>query len=117
MSGRVLGSWEVLTVYFTSESESGAHIWRLYGDNHKLVAWSGETFDSASNATRAANAFKVGAASARYEVYEDTAKKPRWRAWRSSDIAASSGESFSSADAAQEAADNVRDNAGTATGP
>jgi uncharacterized protein YegP (UPF0339 family) len=80
-----------------------------------MVAWAGESFASTSNARRAAAAFKVGAKTARYEVYLDTGNNYRWRAWRSSDKVASSGESFSSRAAAQTAADNVRDNAGGAT--
>ena len=82
-----------------------------------MVAWAGETFDSQSNADRAANAFKDGAATARYEVYKDSGDNWRWRAWRSSDKVAASGESFASESNAQRAADNVRDDAGDATGP
>lgn len=91
--------------------------WWLYAGNNKMVAWSGETFASTANATRAAEAFKSGAKTARYDVYADTGGSWRWRAWRSSDKVASSGESFSSKAAAQTAAENVRDNAGSATGP
>jgi uncharacterized protein len=53
---------------------------------------------------------------ARYEVYADLSGGYRWRAWRSTDKVAASGESFSSLWAAQAAAENVRDNAGSATG-
>jgi uncharacterized protein len=88
----------------------------LYAGNGEMVAWAGETFASTSNATRAAEAFTVGAKTARYDVYEDSGDKWRWRAWRSSDKVASSGESFSSKYSAERAANNVRDNAGTATG-
>lgn len=91
--------------------------WWLYSDNYKLVAWAGETFPSQANAERAANDFKAGASTARYEVYEDRAGEWRWRAWRSSDKVAASGEHFDSKSNAQRAADNVRDNAGDATGP
>lgn len=90
--------------------------WWLYGANGEKVAWAGETFASKSNAQRAAEAFKVGAASARYEVYKDAGGNWRWRAWRSSDKVASSGESFVSESNAQRAANNVRDNAGSAGG-
>lgn len=96
--------------------QGGHYTWRLYGDNNRMVAWAGESFDSQSNAQRAATSFKAGASSARYETYLDGASAWRWRAWRSSDKVASSGESFSSHAAAQGAADNVRDHAGTATG-
>ena len=91
--------------------------WWLYAANNKLVAWAGEAFASTANARRAAAALKAGAATARYEIYLDSGDKYRWRAWRSSDKVAASGESFSSRTAAQVAADNVRDSAGTATMP
>lgn len=90
--------------------------WWLYGDNEEKVAWAGETFDSKANAQRAAEAFRDGAASAEYDVYEDKALEWRWRAWRSSDKVASSGEAFDSKANAERAAANVRDNAGTAEG-
>lgn len=105
-------------MYFrVGNNTAGDPSWWLYGGNNKKVAWAGETFASKSNATRAALAFKAGAKAARYEIYEDAAKKWRWRAWRSSDKVASSGESFYDKAAAQRAADNVRDQAGGADGP
>lgn len=55
-----------------------------------MVAWAGENFSSTYNASRAASAFKSGAATARYEVYEDNGGSWRWRAWRSSDKVAAS---------------------------
>jgi len=98
--------------------EVAGETWRLYGDNGRMVAWAGETFASTSNATRAANAFKAGAATARYEVYQESGGNDwRWRAWRSSDKVASSGEDFASKSNAERAAENVRDNAGSAEGP
>ncbi len=105
-------------MYFKVENtQGGLPSWWLYGDNHKMVAWAGETFASSSNAKRAAESFKAGAKTARYEVYADGGNEWRWRAWRSSDKVASSGESFSSQSAANSAAINVRDNGGSATGP
>ncbi|MEJ1105567.1 MULTISPECIES: hypothetical protein [unclassified Kribbella] len=102
---------------FEVKADAGGHYtWRLYSGS-QMVAWAGESFYSRSNAVRAAEAFKVGAATARYEVYLDAGSKYRWRAWRSSSKVASSGESFASRSNAQRAADNVRDNAGKATGP
>lgn len=98
-------------------NRGGSYSWWLYSSNGEQVAWSGETFPTAHNAERAASAFKAGASSARYEVFEDKANEWRWRAWRSSDKVASSGEAFVSRSNAQRAADNVRDNAGAATGP
>ncbi|HEV2888069.1 MAG TPA: hypothetical protein VGX49_14235 [Jatrophihabitans sp.] len=99
-----------------ANDRGGRPTWWLYGDNHKLVAWAGETFASSYNAHRSAAAFKAAAKIARYEVYLDGSGQYRWRAWRSSDKVAASGESFSSRWAAQAAADNVRDNAGNAGG-
>lgn len=94
----------------------GNPTWWLYAGNNKLVAWAGESFASSYNAHRAASAFKAGARTARYEVYADIAGQYRWRAWSSSDKVAASGEAFSSRWAVQAAADNVRDNAGGASG-
>jgi uncharacterized protein len=106
------------SVYFSvGNNQAGQPSWWLYGDNNRMVAWAGETFDSTSNATRAATAFKAGAATARYEVYADTGGRWRWRAWRSSDKVAASGESFDGEYEARRAAENVRANAGSATGP
>ncbi len=102
---------------FSVGKDTGGHdTWWLYGANNELVAWAGESFASAFNAQRAAKSFKAGAKSARYDIYLDDAGAYRWRAWRSSDKVASSGQSFSSRAAAQIAADNVRDNAGGASG-
>lgn len=98
-------------------NKADSYSWWLYGSNGEMVAWSGETFSSSSNATRAAQAFKTGAATARYDVYTDAGSEWRWRAWRSSDKVASSGESFSSEWNARRAAENVRDKAAYATGP
>lgn len=105
-------------MYFsTGTNTQGNPSWWLYSDNNEMVAWAGETFASTSNATRAAAAFKLGAETASYDVYEDAGSKWRWRAWRSSDKVAASGESFASRYNAQRAYENVRDNAGSATGP
>lgn len=103
--------------FSVGQTQGGAHSWWLYGDNNRMVAWAGETFDSESTARRAASDFKAGASTARYEVYEDKGSEWRWRAWRSSDKVASSGESFDSKSNAARAAENVRDDAGGASGP
>jgi uncharacterized protein len=105
-------------MYFeVGDDKGGKPTWWLYGENNEMVAWAGESFDNAGNAQRAAEDFKAGAASARYEIYEDSGGSWRWRAWRSSDKVASSGESFDDKDNAERAAENVRDNAGSADGP
>lgn len=103
--------------FSVNATTSGDYSWWLYGGNDRKVAWAGETFASRSNATRAAESFKAGAATARYEVYQDTGGNWRWRAWRSSDKVASSGESFAGKFEAHRAAENVRDNSGSADGP
>ncbi|QIX25176.1 hypothetical protein ncot_00180 [Nocardioides sp. JQ2195] len=103
--------------FIVTETQSGSPSWWLYSGNNEAVAWAGETFASSYNAKRAAAAFKVGAKSARFDVYLDSGGSWRWRAWRSSDKVASSGESFSSRNAAEQAANRVRDNAGGAFGP
>jgi uncharacterized protein YegP (UPF0339 family) len=105
-------------MYFkVANTQAGSPSWWLYGDNHKMAAWAGETFASTSNATRACEAFKAGASTADYDIYEDAGGNWRWRASRSSDKVAASGEWFDSKSNAQRAADNVRDNAGGASGP
>jgi uncharacterized protein YegP (UPF0339 family) len=105
-------------MYFTvGNTQGGDPSWWLYGDNNRMVAWAGETFYDLSGARRACLAFKAGARTAQYDVYDDAGGSWRWRAWRSSDNVASSGEAFDSHYNAQRAAENVRDHAGSATGP
>jgi len=102
-------------MYFkVGNTQAGEATWWLYGGNHELVAWAGETFASTYNAQRAAASFKAGASAARFEIYLDAGQAWRWRAWRSSDKVAASGESFSGKSAAEVAAENVRLNAGSA---
>ena len=103
--------------FSVGNNKAGTPSWWLYGGNGEMVAWAGESFASSSGALRAARAFKEGARSARFEVYQDAGQQWRWRAWRSSDKEASSGESFVSEHNAQRAADTVRDHAGLAAGP
>jgi uncharacterized protein YegP (UPF0339 family) len=103
--------------FLVADNTAGKPSWWLYSSNDEKVAWAGETFASTSNAKRAAESFKAGAKTARYETYEDTGGNWRWRAWRSSDKVAASGESFASKYNAARAYENVRDNAGSATGP
>lgn len=102
--------------FVIDKTAGGDDSWWLYSSNGQMVAWAGETFASASNARRAAQSFKAGAASARYDVYADAGGQWRWRAWRSSDKVASSGESFASEANARRAAESVRDGAGGGSG-
>lgn len=103
--------------FVVNNTTGGQPSWWLYSSNGQMVAWAGETFASTYNATRAAEAFKVGAKAAYYDVYQDTGAHWRWRATRGGNKVAASGESFYSKYDADRAAANVRDNAGGATGP
>ncbi|QEO09345.1 DUF1508 domain-containing protein [Protaetiibacter larvae] len=103
---------------FEVKADKGGHYsWWLIASNGQTVAWAGESFASKSNANRAAEAFKVGATAAEYELYENKGGHWSWRAHRGGHIVAVPGESFASKSNAQRAADNVRDKAGEATGP
>lgn len=96
----------------------GSYRWRLKGGNGQKVASSGESFYNQSNVRAAAQNFKTNAKLWTYEVYADTAGNYRWRAkGRNGTKVASSGEAFSSQSNATRAYENVRDNAGGATGP
>ena len=98
-------------------NKAGEYSWWLISGNGQTVAWAGEAYASKSNAKRAAEAFKVGAAEAEYELYEDKGGDWRWRAHRGNNVVAVPGEAFASKSNAQRAADNVRDKAGSADDP
>lgn len=102
--------------YVVGTTQSGKGSWWLYGGNGELTAWAGQEFASESGAREAARAFKNGAGSARYDIYLDARGSWRWRAWRSSDKVAASGESFASKYNAERAAEGVRTNAPYADG-
>mgnify|MGYP002137081339 CR=1 FL=1 len=106
-------------VRFEVYADSGGHArWRLKAGNGQTVASSGESFYNTSSATAAAQNFKAKAKYWYYEVYPDAAGNFRWRAKSSNgQKVASSGEAFASKSNAERAAENVRDNAGSATGP
>lgn len=104
-------------MYFEVSNDAGGHpTWKLYGANHELVAWAGESFFSTHNAERAARTFQAAASIAHYEVYLDGGSKYRWRATRAGQKVAASGEAFASRSNAERAAENVRTNAGRARG-
>jgi len=90
--------------------------WRLYS-GIVMVAWAGTTFRDNTGATRAAEAFRTGADTARYEAYQTSSNEWRWRARRSSSTVAYSGQSFVTKDDAENAADVVRRNATEASPP
>ena len=107
-------------MYFRVANDRAEHpTWWLYGSDDQMVAWAGEEsrFDSLEKARLAAQTFKTSAATARYEVYQDGSRLWRWRAWRSSDELAASGESFYSQLTARRSAASVRDHASGAKGP
>ncbi len=99
------------------DTQGGTPAWWPYSRSNEIVTWAGETFASHSNATRPASSFKAGAATAATRSTLTMGTSGAGRAWRSSDKAASPGESFLSQHSAQRAAHNVRDNAGSADGP
>jgi uncharacterized protein YegP (UPF0339 family) len=112
---RMKGVANVAWKFVVAKTNSGKSSWWLYGGNGEMTAWAGQEFASDSGANVAATAFKKGAADARYEVYEDAGGSWRWRAWRSSDKVAASGESFASKYNAERAADGVKENAPSAS--
>jgi uncharacterized protein YegP (UPF0339 family) len=96
----------------------GNYRWRPKGGNGQKVGTSGEAFASESNATRGAEGFKSNARTYAYETYLDSGGNYRWRAKPGNgQTVASSGDSFDNKSNATRAAENVRDNAGNATGP
>ena len=78
-------------------------------------ASAGQAYATASNARRAAAAFKANAGKSTFEVYADTGGKHRWRATaRNGQTVATGGEAFGSQSSARRAATNVQKNVGTA---
>jgi uncharacterized protein YegP (UPF0339 family) len=106
-------------VHFEVYADSGGHYrWRLKSSNGQTVAVSGESFESESNARRAAQNFKTSASGLPCEVYADSGGHYRWRLQANNNCnIGSSGESFDSRSNAVRACENVRGNAGGASGP
>jgi uncharacterized protein YegP (UPF0339 family) len=97
---------------------AGKPRWRLKSGNGETIAVSGESFSSHSSAVAAAENFKSKAKSWDYDIYADSAGNYRWRAKAGNgQNVGSSGEAFDSKSNARRAADNVRDNAGSADSP
>jgi uncharacterized protein YegP (UPF0339 family) len=100
------------------DDKGGKPRWRLKAPNGQTTASSGEAFSSTANAKRAAENFKARAATATFDVHENTGGNYSWRATSSNgQTIATAGEAFSSKANAQRAADNVKAKAGAATGP
>jgi uncharacterized protein YegP (UPF0339 family) len=102
---------------FEVYADTGNHYrWRLWAGTNK-VAVSGESFASKYNAERAANGFKAGAKGYTYDAF-GSGSQWYWHAKASNgEKVASGGESFVSKGNAERAYENVRDSAGSATGP
>jgi uncharacterized protein YegP (UPF0339 family) len=95
-----------LQVYPDSGSK---HRWRLVADNGRVVASGGESFDSKSNARRAAQNFSQRSSTAKFEIYADRGKKFRWRVVAGNgQTIGSSGESFASRGSCGRSARNVK---------
>ena len=62
------------------EDSGGKSRWRLKSSNGQTIASAGQAYATASNARRAAAAFKANAVKSTFEVYADTGGKHRWRA-------------------------------------
>lgn len=84
--------------------------WWLYGERNEVVAWAGETYPSLRVAESAALSFRSDAPRAKFELYQDRARRWRWRAFLADTLVASSGEAYLSEIAARRAANTVRDN-------
>jgi uncharacterized protein YegP (UPF0339 family) len=97
--------------------QSGQPSWWLYGDNHKLVAWAGEAYRSLADAEQAADDFRTSAATAEFDIYDESSGKWRWQAWLTNARVATSARGFTTKQNARRAADNVRQNATEASGP
>lgn len=89
-------------------------IWWDVRRQQRDVAWAGETFDSSCNADRAASAFEAGAATARYEIYAEGTVSTACLALERQGRRVRR-ESLQPGGRAR-ATQNVRDNAGQATG-
>lgn len=96
---------------------SDKYRWRLSSGSKKVAA-SGESFASKYNAERAAEGFKSSAKTDDYDAF-GSGSAWYWHATAPSNgkTVATGGESFVSKGNAERAAENVRDNAGGATGP
>ena len=96
---------------------AGQTSWWLNGENHRVVAWAGRTFDSVTEARRAADDFKRCSTTAEFEVYDTAHGSWRWRAWHAQQQVAVSANGFTTKQNARRAAENVRANAAASRGP
>jgi uncharacterized protein YegP (UPF0339 family) len=89
---------------------AGQTSWWLNGHNNTVVAWAGRTFDSVTDARKAADDFKTRSATAEFEVYEGPRGSWRWRAWHAQQQVAVSANGFTTKQNARRAAESVRTN-------
>ena len=98
--------------------KGGKSRWRLKSSNGQTIASSGESFSTPAAAKKAASGFSKGAGKWNYEVYANKAGKHSWRAKATNgQTVGSAGAAFASKSNAQRAANNIRGNAGGASGP
>ncbi len=96
---------------------AGQTSWWLSGENNRVVAWAGRTFDSVTAATLAANDFKRCSATTEFEVYDGARGSWRWRAWHGDQQVAVSANGFTTKQNARRAADSVQAEASASGGP
>jgi uncharacterized protein YegP (UPF0339 family) len=96
---------------------AGQTSWWLSGQNNRVVAWAGRTFDTVAGATRAADDFKMCSTTAEFEVYDGVRGSWRWRAWDAHQQVAVSANGFTTKQNARRAAESVQANASASTGP
>jgi uncharacterized protein YegP (UPF0339 family) len=96
---------------------AGQTSWWLHGENNRVVAWAGRTFDSVADAKQAANDFKRWAAAAEFDIYDGARGSWRWRVVRGKQIVAVSANGFTTKQNARRAAENVKTNAPASTEP
>jgi uncharacterized protein len=106
--------WE----YTVHDDRGGEPRWWLADGAGTNQAYSGESFDSDSNATRAAEHFKANASAWDYDVFQGDNGLWYWHARANNNAnVASSGRSYPTQAEAQTSADAVKVNGGGASGP
>ena len=104
----------------TYEDAAGEYRWRLTGSNDRIVADSGEGYDSRSGVedavervrTYAPDADVLTIGRATFEIYEDSAGEWRWRLrHRNGNITMDSGEGYASRSGARDGIESVKRNA------
>jgi uncharacterized protein YegP (UPF0339 family) len=97
--------------------QAGHTTWWLTGQNNRVVAWAGRTFESMTEAGKAADDFKMWSAATEFEIYDGARGSWRWRAWHAQQQVAVSANGFTTKQNARRAAENVGANASASRGP